>query len=135
MQSVFRRLVRPFIVLCVLVACVLIPTAVVQARAFSPAFQSAPTNFGAFTSAAVAGVPLVLLVLGLVELSKRLGLAGRWLTVASMAIGIVFGAAYMVSQDVPVDFGGWFAVIVYGLMLGLIASGVYDAFGSATAKN
>ncbi len=82
-----------------------------------------------YWQAAVNGVPIVLIVLGLVELTKRLGATGKALIGISMAIGLVFGSGYMISQgalssDNP--FGAWFGVIVYGLGMGLIASGIYD---------
>lgn len=87
----------------------------------------------AFTKAAVAGVPLVLFVVGLVEWVKRFGVSGAALNIAAMLIGLLFGAGYMIAQAVPVGFGGWFAVAVYGLALGLIASGIYDAAKSVLA--
>lgn len=81
----------------------------------------------------VAGVPLVLVVIGLVEWIKRFGVTGKALNAASMAVGLVLGVAYQVAQAVPVGFGGWFVAAVYGLALGLVASGIYDA-GVSVAK-
>jgi hypothetical protein len=75
----------------------------------------------------VGAVPLVVVVFGLVEFVKSLGLTGRWLTVTSLLLGLVFGIAYRVSADgVPVGFGPWFTVVFFGIALGLIASGFYD---------
>ena len=75
----------------------------------------------------VVAVPLVVVVFGLVEFVKSLGLTGRWLTVTSLLLGLVFGIAYRVSADgVPVGFGPWFTVVFFGIALGLIASGFYD---------
>lgn len=85
-----------------------------------------------FSNALVAGIPLVLVVIGLVEWFKKMGLAGVWLNVASLAIGLVAGISYQVSLAVPVDFAGWFGAVVYGLGLGLVASGLYDAVRNAT---
>jgi len=86
-------------------------------------------NWGEYFNAMVNGIPLLFVVMGLVEYSKRLGLQGRALMVTSLVIGLVLGVGYQVSQvDVlPVTFGPWFAIVVYGLALGLIASQVYDA--------
>jgi len=83
--------------------------------------------------AIVAGLPLVLVVLGLVEWVKRLGLAGKAVVIVSMAIGLALGLAYQVSIAVPIDFAGWFSASVYGIGLGLVASGIYDA-GKSISK-
>lgn len=79
----------------------------------------------------VNGIPLVLVVMGLVELSKMFGLAGKWLTAGSFAIGLAIGIAYQLSIGVPTDFAGWFGAVIFGLALGLVASKVYDAVRSA----
>lgn len=80
------------------------------------------------TGALVVGsILLMVVIFGLVEFSKSLGLAGRKLTIASMLLGLVFGIAYqLATAGMPAAFGGWFVVIVYGLALGLVASGFYD---------
>ena len=51
----------------------------------------------------------------------------------SLFIGLLLGGGYQLSQAIPVDFGGWFAVIMYGLALGLVASGVYDVMRRSSA--
>ena len=75
----------------------------------------------------VGSVPLMLVIFGLVEFFKSLGLHGRWLTVVSLLLGLCFGVAYrMASAGVPSAFADWFAVIIFGLAIGLTASGFYD---------
>ena len=85
-----------------------------------------------FTSYLVAGVPLVLVVLGLVEWVKSLGLQGVAVKLVSMAIGLVLGIGYQLSLAVPIGFSGWFGASVFGLALGLVASGIYDVLKNAT---
>jgi hypothetical protein len=85
-----------------------------------------------FSSYVVAGVPLVLVVLGLVEWVKSLGLAGNAVKYVSLAIGLVLGVGYQISVAVPVGFSGWFGASVFGLALGLVASGIYDVVKNAT---
>lgn len=94
----------------------------------------------AYAQAAVAGVPLLFVVIGLVEWLKAFRSAsgqqlihGNWLLLASMLVGLLIGGAYMVTQTRPPaggdawqSFGYWFAVIIYGFGLGVIASGVYN---------
>jgi hypothetical protein len=80
----------------------------------------------------VNGIPLVLVVMGLVELSKTLGAEGKLLTIISFVIGLVLGILYQLSITPPMGFGGWFAAVVFGLALGLVACKVYDAIRSAS---
>ncbi|RME07090.1 MAG: hypothetical protein D6803_04820 [Anaerolineae bacterium] len=78
-------------------------------------------------NAVAGGIPIVLVVMGLVEFAKRLGLTGKALLVLSMGVGLVFGAAYQVAQNgLPGDFGGWFTYAIFGLAMGLVTSGIYD---------
>lgn len=75
----------------------------------------------------VNGIPLIALVISLVEWIKRFGVSGVWLNVTSMLVGVVIGIAYWATQNELVTFSDWFGAIIYGLFLGLIASGLYDA--------
>lgn len=84
-----------------------------------------------YTNALVNGVPLVLVVIGLVEWIKQLGVTGQVLRVVSLTVGVALGIAYQYSMQPPADFAGWFGATVYGLGLGLVASGIYDAAKSA----
>ena len=73
----------------------------------------------------VGGIPIALVIFGLVEFSKTFGLAGKWLTALSMFLGVVLGILYkMATSGIPVGFG-WFEVAIFGLALGLTASGFY----------
>ena len=75
----------------------------------------------------VNGIPLIFVVLGLITFLGKMGLKGRGKLVGSMVTGVVLGCAYQVaSAGVPADFAAGFAMVVYGLALGLVASGIYD---------
>ena len=87
-----------------------------------------------FGDAIVVGLPLVLIVTGLVEWFKQAGVQGNSLRIVSLVIGLVLGVGYQLSLAVPVDFAGWFGAVVYGLALGLVASGVYDAASDIAGK-
>ena len=80
-----------------------------------------------FENASVAGIPLLSFVLGLVQWIKGFCLSGAQVKVSSMAVGVLLGIGYQFSVQPPVDFAGWFAVAVFGVALGLVASGLYDA--------
>jgi len=67
-------------------------------------------------------------VIGLVEYIKSLGVQGQILKAVSMGVGVLFGGGYQIAAiGVPADFAGWFGLVVYGIALGLVASGIYDA--------
>ncbi len=79
-----------------------------------------------FSTLLVAGIPLVIVVFGLVEVIKSFGLKGPWLTALSLLIGLVLGACYQIAEaGVPRTFSAGFAVVIFGLTLGLVASGFY----------
>jgi hypothetical protein len=80
-----------------------------------------------FDTILVAGIPLVVVVLGLVQFIKGFGLEDNIVKGVSLAVGLVLGVGYQLSLATPVDFAGWFAAVVFGLGLGLVASGLYDA--------
>lgn len=80
----------------------------------------------------INGIPLILVVMGLVEISKSFGAEGKMLTAISFVIGLILGVLYQISLGAPVDFAGWFGAVIFGLGLGLVASKVYDTVRSAT---
>jgi hypothetical protein len=81
--------------------------------------------------AMVNGVPLIVVIVGVVEWLKRLGISGMTLNMASMVVGIVFGVAYRHAEQPIGDFTSALSAVIYGIVLGLCASGVYDAAKSA----
>lgn len=90
-------------------------------------------DLSVFVGAAVQGVPLVFVVIGLVWVYGKIwGLAGAQQFASSMLTGLVLGLGYMVSQTAPPvgdwypQFQYWFAAIFYGLGLGVLASGIYE---------
>jgi hypothetical protein len=88
-----------------------------------------------FSTLLVGGIPLMIVIFGLVEFSKSLGLTGRGLTVFSLLLGLAFGiACQLATAGLPSGFGGWFVVVVYGLALGLVTSGFYDFADSRLPK-
>ena len=80
----------------------------------------------------VNGIPLILVVMGLVEFAKSFGAKGKILSMISFGIGLILGVAYQISLGMPQGFAGWFGSAIFGLALGLVACKVYDAIRSAT---
>lgn len=71
------------------------------------------------------GINILVLVFGLVEFSKKLGLKGNWLTVLAMVVGVIVGVATELAKMYP-EVSKWYGVAVVGLAFGAAASGVYD---------
>lgn len=90
-------------------------------------------DISAFTDASIAGVSIVFVVVGLTQWIKGfIAEESRYRTTAvrgaSMLIGLVFGWGYMVSANgTPATFAQYFGNTVYGIGLGLVASGLYDS--------
>ena len=81
----------------------------------------------------VGGISLLGIVFGLVEFLKKLKVTGNWLTVASMFFGTAIGVGYKFAIDYD-WFGKWFGYAIFGLAIGLAASGVYDFINNRVAK-
>lgn len=85
-----------------------------------------------YFGAMVKGIPLLLIVAGVVEYIKKAGLTGNKLLFASMGVGLVFGGGWVITQERPplgdawTIYVYWFGVMVYGVGLGLVASGLFD---------
>ena len=79
-----------------------------------------------FSDITVNGIPLLLLIIGLVEFVRQMGLGGKALKAVSALIGLALGLLYQISLGVPADFAGWFGAIVFSLGLGITASGLID---------
>ena len=75
----------------------------------------------------VNAVMLQPFILALVTLYGRFGAEGKLQLGLSVLTGLVLGvAAQIAALGVPVDFAGWFALFIYGLIPGLVASGLYE---------
>ena len=73
----------------------------------------------------IDGVSVVLLIVGLVELVKKLGLKGNVLTLVSVVIGILVGVGFKAYGMFP-NMQPWIELVVSGVAFGLAATGLYD---------
>lgn len=74
-----------------------------------------------------AGGAVLPFILGLVEFFKRLGVTGKVSLGLSMGLGLIFGLCmWFASYGAPADFASWLLVVLFGLGMGLTASGIYD---------
>ena len=70
--------------------------------------------FGPLTPALILGA-----IIGGVEFAKQFGVAGKWASLSALGGGVVLGVLYQL------QLGPAFEIGVYGLLLGLAASGFY----------
>lgn len=84
--------------------------------------------FKEFTEATVSGIPLIVIVLGLTQFIKLLFLARGEIVVRAISavVGLLIGVAYQYAVLTPQLPSQWLIVAVWGIVMGLIASGIYD---------
>ena len=83
---------------------------------------------------ATGSAPLIAVVMGLVEWSKTMGAEGKITNAISMILGAVLGGLYLGFSAKPTDPLGILLCVIYGLLIGLSASGIYKLGGSIAAK-
>jgi len=92
-----------------------------------------------FSSLAIGGVLLIPLVIGLVQLSKKLGVDGNWLIGEAFGLAALFGMlAYAINTGLmPAVAVPWIQMVFVGLgcgVVGLAASGLVDLGKQAISK-
>ena len=83
------------------------------------------------TGALVAGIPLLLVVIGLVQFVKeKLEWSGKGVEVFAIVLGLVIGFGYHVYKAIEViwSFNFIFEGVIYGLAVGLVATGLFKAY-------
>lgn len=69
---------------------------------------------------------VVALILGIVEMSKRLGLPSKWSPVLSLVLGVAY--SFTLGEGAAAE------LIVEGIVLGLTASGLYSGTKTVVTK-
>ncbi len=72
-----------------------------------------------------AGVLAIPLIIGLVEAAKRLGMETVWATPMAIGVGLALSLGYEAARQTP-GFEVWLNALLWGLALGLSASGLYS---------
>ena len=71
-------------------------------------------------------ISIIALVIGLTQWVKtRLNVEGQAAEIVSLLTGIVLGIGAKLALGLPTDYAGWFGVVIYGLAMGLVPSGLY----------
>jgi len=93
---------------------------------FTKFFQAIPEN----------ALWVVSVVLGLVWVWGKLGAKGKIQLLSSLATGLIIGSLFMLAATgIPTDFKGWFSIAMYGIAMGLVASGIYEVGKEITIKS
>lgn len=75
----------------------------------------------------VTAASLMVVVLGLVQWIKQtFTVSGRFVRGISMVVGVVLGILYQLSLAKVTSMGEWFGIVIFGIGVGIAASGVYD---------
>jgi len=83
------------------------------------------------TNLLLAAPFFVAIIISIVEGLKKIGVKDVGSFVSSMVIGLALGLGYSYALAPLTTFGGWFFSAVFGLILGLTASGLYVGVQSA----
>jgi hypothetical protein len=128
-RSVFTTLLILVLLLVPLVAS----TSPVKAASLSPGQpqQTTPIDPGSLVA---FGVPVVVLVIGLVEFCKKLGANGNVCLVLSLFFGILLMLLVQVSEIYPA-MAPWIKVLIWGSVAGLTAPGLFDLAKSFRPAN
>ena len=73
----------------------------------------------------MAGVAVVPLIVGLVEVAKGAGLEARWAPAMALGLGLAVSLGYQAALGMPAG-AAWAQAGLSGLALGLAASGLYS---------
>jgi hypothetical protein len=76
-------------------------------------------------SVELAGILVVPLILGLVEVAKRSGLESTWAAPLSIVFGLLASLGFAATHP-PVSGDGWYQAALWGVAFGLSASGLYS---------
>lgn len=78
---------------------------------------------------------LIPIVIAIGTLLGRFGLEGKAQLGATIGVGFALAASAQIAElGVPVDFPGWFAVLIFGLIVPLSAVGVYETGKSLAGR-
>ena len=83
------------------------------------------------TGSLVAGIPLMLVVIGLVQYVKeKLGWQGKGVEIFAILLGLALGFGYHVyaAEVVAWTYAFIFEGVIFGFAVGLVATGVYKAY-------
>lgn len=81
----------------------------------------------------VFGVPGAVIIVALVELAKKYGLAAKWTVLLAVGLGVALAVIVQLAAIHP-QVAVWAQVVLGGLLCGLAASGLYSGGKAITSK-
>jgi len=108
-----------------------------MARALAASPQEGPPAFNLLEFLKTAGIvftPMLAIVFGVVDYLGKWGIKGKWQLASSLLAGLILGGIVMYFTTYPATPVAWFSVALFGLLIGLAASGCYEGIKAASAK-
>lgn len=68
---------------------------------------------------------ILIMIPGIVEFAKKLGLSGNGSLILSLVLGIVLGVVLQLQVMFP-TISPWVELVIYSVLFGMTASGYYD---------
>ncbi len=133
---------RNFLIFSILLIMIMFIFAVPWASASAvglppPAAEAVPPAFNLLEFLEMAGLfylPTLAIVFGVVDYLGKWGVKGKWQLASSLIAGLILGGLVMYFTTYPATPVAWFSVALYGLLVGLGASGCYNGIKTASAK-
>jgi hypothetical protein len=72
------------------------------------------------------GSILIIIIMGVTQVAKEFGAAGKVALAINLAVGLVLGAMIGIAcTGIPLAFTGWAVLVLFCLLCSLVASGIY----------
>jgi len=127
-------LLRTIVLVIGIIFLLMVPFSVVRAAGQQ---MEGPPAFNLIEFLKMAGIifaPMTMIIFGVVDYLGKLGIQGKWQLVSSLLSGLILGGLVMYFTLGPATAVGWFSVALFGLLVGLAASGCYEGIKTASAK-
>jgi hypothetical protein len=131
-HNLFRTF-RIFAILSILLTLFVFPVLASAPAGRGPAPQLQTDRLASLIELIAGSGFLIGVILSVVEWIKTTKLPPVLYPYASMLTGLAFGLAFMAYRAPLLTFSDWFIAVLYGIVLGLIASGLF-MLGASLAK-
>jgi hypothetical protein len=131
-MKIRNRIVASIIILVIML--LMVTFSVAQAANTSQEASPAFNLLEFLKTAGIIFVPLMSIVFGVVNYIGKWGVKGKLQLVSSLLSGLILGGIVMYFTILPSTAVAWFSVVLFGLLVGLAASGCYEGIKTASAK-
>ncbi len=133
-MKIYNRIVLIIFVIVAVILFLMIPATFALAASQG---QEAPPAFNLLKFLEFAGLfylPTLAIVFGLVDYYGKWGVKGKVQLASSLITGLIIGGLIMYFTTYPNTPVAWFSMALYGLLVGLGASGCYNGIKTASEK-